>query len=94
MKRRRKAGEAGGSAFASPAPTSNAGGPEGGGHAVCRARAGELEARLAAAEAALSEKGGLLDAAETAASELRGRLAAAATTEGYLRAGRRRPPLS
>ena len=79
MNRRRKACEAGGAAFASPAPTADGGGPDeaGGVHAVCRARAGELEARLAASEATASEQGGRLAAAATTEAELRASLASA-----------------
>ena len=56
-----------------------AAGPDeaGGGHAACRERAGELEARLAASEAALSEQGGRLASAATTEGELRASLAAA-----------------
>ena len=65
-----------------------AGGPEGGGgglHYTCLARAGELEARLAAAEAALSEQGGRLAAAATTEGELRASLTAAEAAASELR---------
>ena len=51
---KRIAGEAAGAAPVPPSPSS-VGPDEGDGHAACRARAEELEARLAAAEAAASE---------------------------------------
>ena len=63
MKRRRRADK--------EAPAVPAAGGPGRGHAACRARAGELEARLAAAEASASELRGRLAASEATASELR-----------------------
>ena len=60
MKRQRPADEA--AAAPTPPPSATDGKD---GHAACRARAGELEARLAASEAAFSEQGGRLSSLET-----------------------------
>ena len=91
LKRRRRSDMEATAPTAEPEAEREAGGPEGGGgglHDTCLARAGELEARLAAAEAASSELRGRLAATEAALAYARDQAELAALGGGFSRLSR------